>query len=55
VRDLAAQRACALAPGSEDLSDHDPLVAMLAGKPDPTGESRARRPGATPSRGLQKG
>jgi hypothetical protein len=47
VRELVAQRVYALALGYEDLNDHDllrrdPLLAVLAGKPDPTGESRAR-------------
>ena len=48
VQELVAQRVYALALGYEDLNDHDelrrdPLLAVLAGKPDPTGESRARR------------
>jgi hypothetical protein len=48
VRELVAQRVYALALGYEDLNDHDelrrdPLLAVLAEKPDPTGESRARR------------
>ena len=47
VRELVAQRVYALALGYEDLNDHDqlredPLLAILAEKPDPTGESRAR-------------
>jgi hypothetical protein len=47
VGELVAQRVCALALGYEDLNDHDqlredPLLAILAEKPDPTGESRAR-------------
>lgn len=47
VRELVAQRVYALALGYEDLNDHDqlrqdPLLAVLAEKPDPTGESRAR-------------
>jgi hypothetical protein len=47
VKELVAQRVYALALGYEDLNDHeqlraDPLLAVLAGKPDPTGESRAR-------------
>ena len=48
VRELVAQRVYALALGYEDLNDHDqlrrdPLLAVLAEKPHPTGESRARR------------
>ncbi len=44
---LVAQRVYALALGYEDLNDHDdlrhdPLLATLVGKPDPTGQSRAR-------------
>ncbi len=47
VRELVAQRGYALALGYEDLNDHDqlrgdPLLAVLAEKPDPTGKSRAR-------------
>ena len=47
VRELVAQRVYALALGYEDLNDHeqlrqDPLLAILAEKPDLTGESRAR-------------
>jgi DDE family transposase len=47
VRELVAQRVYALALGYEDLNDHDelrrdPLLAVLAEKPDPSGESRAR-------------
>jgi hypothetical protein len=47
VKELVAQRVYALALGYEDLNDHDqlrqdPLLAILADKPDPTGESRAR-------------
>ena len=47
VRELVAQRVYALALGYEDLNDHDqlrhdPLLAVLAEKPDPTGDSRAR-------------
>ena len=47
VKALVAQRVYALALGSEDLNDHDqlrhdPLLAVLAEKPDPSGESRAR-------------
>jgi len=48
VRELVAQRVYGLALGYEDLNDHDelrrdPLLAVLAEKPDPTGGSRARR------------
>lgn len=47
VQELVAQRVYALGLGYEDLNDHDqlrqdPLLAILADKPDPTGESRAR-------------
>ena len=47
VKALVAQRVYALALGYEDLNDHDqlradPLLAVLAEKPDPTGESRVR-------------
>ncbi len=47
VRALVAQRVYALALGYEDLNDHDqlredPLLAVLAEKPDPSGESRVR-------------
>jgi hypothetical protein len=47
VEELVAQRVYALALGYEDLNDHDqlrhdPLLAVLAEKPDPSGESRAR-------------
>ena len=47
VRELVAQRVYALALGYEDLNDHDqlrrdPLLAVLAEKRDPTGESRVR-------------
>jgi hypothetical protein len=47
VRELVAQRVYGLALGYEDLNDHDqlredPLLAILAEKPDPTGQSRAR-------------
>lgn len=47
VKELVAQRVYALALGYEDLNDHDqlrrdPLLAVLAEKPDPTGETRAR-------------
>ena len=48
VKELVAQRVYALALGYEDLNDHDqlrqdPLLAVLAEKPDPTGASRARQ------------
>ncbi len=47
VFELVAQRVYGLALGYEDLNDHDtlrydPLLAMLAGKGDPTGQDRAR-------------
>jgi hypothetical protein len=47
VKELVAQRVYGLALGYEDLNDHDelrrdPLLAVLAEKPDPLGESRAR-------------
>jgi hypothetical protein len=47
VRELVAQRVYGLALGYEDLNDHeqlrqDPLLAILAEKADPTGESRVR-------------
>ncbi len=47
VQELVAQRVYALALGYEDLNDHDqlrrdPLLAVLAEKEDPTGESRVR-------------
>jgi hypothetical protein len=47
VEELVAQRVYALALGYEDLNDHDqlrrdPLLAVLAEKPDPSGERRAR-------------
>jgi hypothetical protein len=47
VEELVAQRVYALALGYEDLNDHDqlrqdPLLAVLAEKPDPSGESRVR-------------
>jgi len=47
VEELVAQRVYALALGYEDLNDHDqlrcdPLLAVLAEKDDPTGESRVR-------------
>jgi hypothetical protein len=49
LEQLVAQRIYALALGYEDLNDHDdlrhdPLLATVVGKPDPTGESR-KRPG----------
>jgi hypothetical protein len=45
VRDLVAQRVFGLALGYEDLNDHDrlrldPLLAVLVGKDDPTGQDR---------------
>ena len=48
VEELVAQRVYGLALGYEDLNDHeelrrDPLLGVLAEKPDPTGESRARQ------------
>ena len=48
VKELVAQRVYGLALGYEDLNDHDqlrqdPLLAVLAEKPDPTGASRARQ------------
>lgn len=47
VRELVAQRVYGLTLGYEDLNDHeelrcDPLLAVLAEKPDPTGGSRVR-------------
>ena len=47
VEELAAQRVYALALGYEDLLDHDdlrhdPLLATLVGKGDPTGQHRVR-------------
>src|SRR3954454_17016688 len=44
---LIAQRVYALAPGYEDLNDHDdlrrdPLIAAVIGKVDPTGKARRR-------------
>ena len=47
VEELVAQRVYGLALGYEDLNDHeelrrDPLLGVLAEKPDPTGESRVR-------------
>ena len=48
VRELVSQRVYALALGYADLNDHDdlrhdPLLALLAGKPDPTGAKRKRQ------------
>jgi hypothetical protein len=45
VLDLVSQRVLALALGDEDLNDHDrlrldPLLAVLVGKEDPTGQDR---------------
>ena len=47
VEDLVAQRVVGLALGYEDLNDHDelrhdPLLAAVMGKLDPSGSSRAR-------------
>lgn len=47
VRELVSQRVMAL--GYEDLNDHDelrldPLLAVRAGRTDPTGQDRAREP-----------
>jgi hypothetical protein len=47
VGELVAQRVYGLALGYEDLNDHDqlrrdPMLAVLAEKKDPTGESRVR-------------
>jgi hypothetical protein len=47
LESLIAQRVYGLALGYEDLNDHDqlrsdPLMALLAGKPDPKGEDRRR-------------
>jgi hypothetical protein len=46
--DLVAQRVYGLALGYEDLNDHDdlrhdPLLATVVGKKDPTGQSRVRK------------
>jgi len=46
--ELVAQRVYGLALGYEDLNDHDqlrhdPLLAVLVGKPDPTGVARRRQ------------
>lgn len=48
VEELAAQRVYALALGYEDLLDHDdlrhdPLLAAVVGKDDPTGQDRRRK------------
>jgi hypothetical protein len=48
VEELIAQRIFALALGYEDLNDHDelrndPLLAVLVGKKDPTGNKRIRK------------
>jgi len=45
VRELVSQRVYAIALGYEDLNDHDdlrhdPLLAVMVGKPDPLGEDR---------------
>jgi hypothetical protein len=45
VTELVSQRVYGLALGYEDLNDHDelrhdPLLAVLVGKPDPTGQDR---------------
>jgi hypothetical protein len=47
VAELVAQRVYGIALGYEDLVDHDqlrhdPLMAVLAGKDDPTGQNRVR-------------
>jgi hypothetical protein len=47
VLELVKQRAYGIALGYEDLNDHDylrhdPLLAALVGKPDPTGQDRLR-------------
>ena len=47
VRELVSQRVYGLALGYEDLNDHDdlrhdPLMAILVGKEDPTGQDRDR-------------
>lgn len=47
VQELVAQRVYGLALGYEDLNDHDqlrrdPLLALLVGKEDPTGQDRVR-------------
>jgi len=48
LEDLIAQRIYGLALGYEDLNDHDdlrhdPLLATVVGKTDPTGQSRRRK------------
>jgi len=48
VKHLIAQRVYGLALGYEDLNDHDqlrldPLMAVLVGKEDPTGQDRVRQ------------
>jgi hypothetical protein len=48
VEDLVKQRVFGIALGYEDLNDHDdlrhdPLLAVLVGKRDPTGEDRVRQ------------
>jgi hypothetical protein len=48
VAELIGQRVYGLALGYEDLNDHDqlrhdPLLAVLVGKHDPTGQDRARK------------
>jgi len=48
VPELVSQRVLGLCLGYEDLNDHDqlrhdPLLAVLVGKQDPTGEDRARK------------
>jgi len=48
VYELVAQRVYGLALGYEDLNDHDtlrhdPLLAVLVGKTDPTGQGRRRK------------
>jgi len=48
VEELVGQRVMAIALGYEDLNDHnrlraDPLLALLAGKADPSGRDRARK------------
>jgi len=48
VKELVAQRVYGLALGYEDLNDHDelrrdPLLALLAGKPDLKGERRRKK------------
>jgi hypothetical protein len=48
AKELLAQRIFALALGYEDLNDHDelrndPLLAVMVGKKDPTGEERIRK------------